>query len=121
MRFGLHQGGPDRKVHCDFCPDKENLAVKTCLKCDVSLCYEHIKDHLERAVFSNHPLVKPQLETLKRKCPVHADEAARYCKETRSYGCNLCAAELNMTKKVSLMVQTQLAVGFWSWDPRLKR
>lgn len=102
---------------CDCCPDKENLAVKTCMKCEVSLCNEHVKAHLERPAFADHPLVKPLLEILKRKCPVHRDEVMRkYCKESKSYVCNLCTMERkqqNMVNKmVSLVIQTRLSVSF---------
>lgn len=102
---------------CDCCPDKENLAVKTCMKCEVSLCNEHVKAHLERPAFADHPLVKPLLEILKRKCPVHRDEVMRkYCKESKSYVCNLCTMESkqqNMVNKmVSLVIQTRLSVSF---------
>lgn len=104
-------------MYCDCCPDKENLAVKTCMKCEVSLCNEHVKAHLERPAFADHPLVKPLLEILKRKCPVHRDEVMRkYCKESKSYVCNLCTMERkqqNMVNKmVSLVIQTRLSVSF---------
>lgn len=104
-------------MYCDCCPDKENLAVKTCMKCEVSLCNEHVKAHLERPAFADHPLVKPLLEILKRKCPVHRDEVMRkYCKESKSYVCNLCTMESkqqNMVNKmVSLVIQTRLSVSF---------
>lgn len=113
----MHQGGIHKNVYCDCCPDKENLAVKTCMKCEVSLCNEHVKAHLERPAFADHPLVKPLLEILKRKCPVHRDEVMRkYCKESKSYVCNLCTMESkqqNMVNKmVSLVIQTRLSVSF---------
>lgn len=112
----MHQGECDRNVYCDCCPDKENLAVKTCMKCEVSLCNEHLKHHLERPAFADHPLVKPLLEILKRKCPVHKDEVARhYCNKSGSYVCNLCTMESNqqnVSKLVSSIIQTRLSVSF---------
>lgn len=101
---------------CDCCPEKENLAEKTCVKCEVSFCNEHIKDHLTRAAFADHPLVKPLPEVLKRKCPVHRDEVARhYCGKSGSYVCKLCTTEsnqLNVAKMVSGVIQTPLEVSF---------
>lgn len=112
----MHQGRCDKNVYCDCCPDEENLAVKTCLKCEVSLCNEHLRHHLERPAFAHHTLVKPLLEILKRKCPVHKDEVARYyCKESMSYACNLCKMEgmqLNGNKLVSSIIRNQLSVRF---------
>lgn len=53
------------------------FAVKTCLKCEVSMCQEHIKPHLELPAFCEHPLTEPINDFWKRKCPDH-DEIYRY-------------------------------------------
>ncbi|KAM6948234.1 E3 ubiquitin-protein ligase Midline-1 [Aplochiton taeniatus] len=80
-------------VLCDHCQNEE-LAVKTCLKCEVSLCQEHIKIHYECPAYTGHPLVKPLHDLVNRKCPQHDDEVLRYyCTVSRSYVCNLCAVE----------------------------
>lgn len=114
----MHQGGPDRTVGCDCCPDKQNPAVKTCVKCEVSLCGEHVTDHLERPAFADHPLVKPLGGISKKKCPVHTEKVARhYCKESRRYVCNLCildSNQQNLTKVVSALLRSQLSVSFRS-------
>lgn len=51
-------------------------AVKTCLKCEVSMCQEHVKPHLELPAFREHPLTEPMNDFWKRKCPDH-DEMYR--------------------------------------------
>lgn len=53
------------------------LAVKTCLKCEVSMCQEHVKPHLELPAFREHPLTEPLNDFRKRKCLDH-DEIYRY-------------------------------------------
>lgn len=53
------------------------FAVKTCLKCEVSMCQEHVKPHLELPAFREHPLTEPMNDLWKRKCPDH-DEIYRY-------------------------------------------
>lgn len=53
------------------------FAVKTCLKCEVSMCQEHVKPHLELPAFREHPLTEPMNDFWKRKCPYH-DEIYRY-------------------------------------------
>lgn len=53
------------------------FAVKTCLKCEVSMCQEHVKPHLELPAFREHPLTEPMNDFWKRKCPDH-DEIYRY-------------------------------------------
>lgn len=52
------------------------FAVKTCLKCEVSMCQEHLKPHLELPAFRMHPLTEPMNDFWKRKCRDH-DEIYR--------------------------------------------
>uniref|UniRef100_H3CPP0 RING-type domain-containing protein n=2 Tax=Tetraodon nigroviridis TaxID=99883 RepID=H3CPP0_TETNG len=49
------------------------FAVKTCLKCEVSMCPEHVKPHLELPAFRGHPLTEPFNDFWKRKCPDHEE------------------------------------------------
>ncbi|XP_047444506.1 E3 ubiquitin/ISG15 ligase TRIM25-like [Mugil cephalus] len=101
-----------RVVYCDYCPEIKTLAVKTCLKCEVSLCKQHVKDHLELPVFTGHPLVKPLGDLLERKCSQHEDEVLRYyCSSSRRYICNICAMErkkFNAATDASTVLQRQL-------------
>lgn len=86
-------------VPCDYCPsapaeasgfgasasafqdgdDKQEdaarsgLAVKTCLKCEVSMCQQHVKPHLELPAFREHPLTEPVSDFWKRKCLDHEE------------------------------------------------
>lgn len=88
--------------------------MKTCVKCEVSLCVEHVKEHLERPAFADHPLVKPLRDISKRKCPVHRDQVVRrHGGQAGRYICNLCILESNhqnQTKLVSNVLRTQLQV-----------
>lgn len=94
----------DKKVYCDCCPGNTALAVKTCLKCEVSLCQTHVKSHQELPVYTGHPLVQPLSDLHERKCPQHEDEVLRYyCRTTRRYICNLCSLR---TKQKDLATQT---------------
>ncbi|XP_022052860.1 E3 ubiquitin/ISG15 ligase TRIM25-like [Acanthochromis polyacanthus] len=101
-----------RSVHCDCCQKKETPAVKTCLKCEVSLCTEHVRDHLELPVFTGHPLVQPLGDLLDRKCSQHKDQVLRYyCNSSRRYICNICALELkqlNAATEASTVLRRQL-------------
>lgn len=101
-------------VHCDCCPNRKTLAVKTCLKCELSLCKEHVKEHLELRAFTGHPLVPPLSDLLDRKCPQHEDAVLRYyCSSSRRYICNICTLEskqLSMASEASIVLRRQLTV-----------
>ncbi|XP_067331694.1 E3 ubiquitin/ISG15 ligase TRIM25-like isoform X1 [Channa argus] len=101
-----------KNVYCDFCSDENILAIKTCLKCEVSLCKEHVNPHLELQVFTGHPLVRPLGDLVERKCPQHKDEVLRYyCNASRRYICNICALESkqhNVATEASTVLRRQL-------------
>ncbi|XP_026990834.2 E3 ubiquitin/ISG15 ligase TRIM25-like isoform X1 [Tachysurus fulvidraco] len=88
------------EVCCDYCgPNitgdsaKRSRAVKTCLKCEVSMCPEHVKHHLELPAFSMHPLVEPLSDIRKRKCIEHDKMFRYYCMDDRKFLCNACTIE----------------------------
>ncbi|XP_036939930.1 E3 ubiquitin-protein ligase TRIM47-like [Acanthopagrus latus] len=101
-----------KNVFCDYCVTEKNPAFKTCLKCEVALCKEHIKDHMELPVFTGHPLVKPLGDLSERKCPQHEDAVLRYyCNASGRYICNMCALESkkqNMSTEASNVIRRQL-------------
>ncbi|XP_033993737.1 E3 ubiquitin/ISG15 ligase TRIM25-like isoform X6 [Trematomus bernacchii] len=101
-----------KSVYCDCCPEEKTLAFKTCLKCEVSLCKEHVKDHLELPVFTGHPLVSPLGDLLERKCPHHEDKVLRYyCNASMRYICNVCTLESkqhNLATEASSVLRRQL-------------
>ncbi|XP_024246983.1 E3 ubiquitin/ISG15 ligase TRIM25 isoform X2 [Oncorhynchus tshawytscha] len=96
-------------AYCDCCPEKQSLAVKTCLKCEVSLCQEHVQDHLQLPAYMGHPLVKPLGDLSRRRCPEHDDEVLRYyCSMSKTYICNICAMD---KKQMNLTVDTTNVLG----------
>ncbi|XP_061588750.1 E3 ubiquitin-protein ligase TRIM11 [Cololabis saira] len=86
------------QVPCDCCPPvaddgQPSAAVKTCLRCEVSLCASHLRPHLERPAFSNHLLVDPLGDISQRRCPAHLEVFRYYCVEERVYLCGDCLLE----------------------------
>ncbi|XP_042257992.1 uncharacterized protein LOC121889846 isoform X1 [Thunnus maccoyii] len=69
------------------------FAVKTCLKCEVSMCQEHLKPHLELPAFREHPLTEPMNDFWKRKCPDHDEIYRYYCMDDKMCVCNACTIE----------------------------
>ncbi|XP_059200632.1 E3 ubiquitin-protein ligase TRIM11 [Centropristis striata] len=83
------------EVLCDCCPpdaaeEQPPLAVKTCLRCEISLCAQHLKPHLERPAFSTHLLVDPLGDISQRRCPTHTEILRYYCVDERVYVCGDC-------------------------------
>ncbi|XP_061587226.1 E3 ubiquitin/ISG15 ligase TRIM25-like [Cololabis saira] len=114
--FRLNKRRREKKaesVYCDCCVESRVLAVKTCLKCEVSMCKEHVKGHVELPAFTGHPLVEPLSDLLERKCPQHQDEVLRfYCNSSRRYICNICALQSkqhgSMATEISAVLRRQM-------------
>ncbi|XP_040910476.1 E3 ubiquitin-protein ligase TRIM11 [Toxotes jaculatrix] len=88
----------DGEVLCDCCPPEAeegqtSVAVKTCLRCEVSLCAEHLQPHLERPAFKTHLLVDPLGDLSQRRCPTHTEIFRYYCADERAYVCGDCLLE----------------------------
>ncbi|XP_033961398.1 E3 ubiquitin/ISG15 ligase TRIM25 [Pseudochaenichthys georgianus] len=99
----VQQGKSVSAVPCDYCPAAAEeasgpppgrcFAVKTCLKCEVSMCQEHVKPHLELPAFREHPLTEPMNDLWKRKCPDHDEIYRYYCMDDKMCVCNACTIE----------------------------
>uniref|UniRef100_S4RSB8 RING-type domain-containing protein n=1 Tax=Petromyzon marinus TaxID=7757 RepID=S4RSB8_PETMA len=60
-------------VVCDTCDDRMTRGVKTCLRCEMSLCEFHLKPHLKNPKFKDHVLVAPIVNVEERRCKKHED------------------------------------------------
>ena len=61
-----------------------------CLKCEVSMCKEHLKPHMELPAFRGHPLVEPHADLRVRRCPQHEEAFRYYCVEEQVCLCSSC-------------------------------
>ncbi|XP_048416014.1 zinc-binding protein A33-like isoform X2 [Stegostoma tigrinum] len=77
-------------VLCNYCTEKLRPAVKTCLKCEASMCPEHLRHHTESSVFKSHLLVDPTADISQWKCSEHQELLKIYCKEDKVCVCTLC-------------------------------
>ncbi|XP_040009767.1 E3 ubiquitin/ISG15 ligase TRIM25-like [Xiphias gladius] len=89
---------PDTKpesmqVFCDHCIDEQSPAVKTCLKCEVSLCSGHLKRHNEKESFKIHALVEPPNETGMKGCAIHQRPLEYFCFSDMTSLCTTCLIE----------------------------
>ncbi|KAM4737952.1 E3 ubiquitin/ISG15 ligase TRIM25 [Anableps anableps] len=83
----------DTAVFCDHCIDVKSPAVKTCLKCEVSLCFRHLQKHNERESFKAHSLVEPVKELGLKACPVHNLPLEYFCSNDMRSLCTTCFVE----------------------------
>ncbi|XP_054245360.1 E3 ubiquitin/ISG15 ligase TRIM25-like [Indicator indicator] len=92
---GQHEdGSEDGKavVLCDFCLEKSQPAVKTCLMCDAYLCQAHLSKHSATASQQDHVLVEVGTGSVaeERRCQEHGKLLECYCRDEKLYICLLC-------------------------------
>ncbi|XP_071331605.1 E3 ubiquitin/ISG15 ligase TRIM25-like [Trachinotus anak] len=97
-RAATLQRQPDTKpermeVFCDQCIDEQSLAVKTCLKCEVSLCSRHLQKHNERESFKTHPMVEPLNDIGVKGCTLHQRLFEYFCSNDMTLLCPTCLTE----------------------------
>ncbi|XP_007258099.2 E3 ubiquitin/ISG15 ligase TRIM25 [Astyanax mexicanus] len=99
-RFACPQCQEDQAVvACDCCPEENGeagsacSAVKSCLRCEVSLCEQHLQPHLQCPAYSTHLLVDPLMDMSHRRCPAHREVFRYYCLDDREYICADCILE----------------------------
>ncbi|XP_038150745.1 E3 ubiquitin/ISG15 ligase TRIM25-like [Cyprinodon tularosa] len=83
----------DDTIVCDHCIDHQSPAVKTCLKCEVSLCSRHLQKHNEKEAFKSHSLVDPLKEFGMKACPVHNLPLEYFCSNEMMSLCATCFIE----------------------------
>ncbi|XP_072896708.1 E3 ubiquitin-protein ligase TRIM11-like isoform X2 [Hemitrygon akajei] len=77
-------------VPCSYCTKKKRSAVKSCLRCQVSMCSTHHELH-SNAMLKSHPLTDPTADTAMEKCTVHQKPLEIYCKDDSVCVCTFCA------------------------------
>ncbi|XP_056156260.1 E3 ubiquitin/ISG15 ligase TRIM25 [Lampris incognitus] len=84
-------------LQCDMCPaDHPSPARKTCMKCEISMCVQHLQAHLTTPVLlQTHPLTEPiaLAGDAGTKCPQHGKLLEYYCLDDLVNVCVSCAIE----------------------------
>ncbi|XP_062372769.1 tripartite motif-containing protein 16-like [Sardina pilchardus] len=82
-------------VLCDICLDAQVPAMKTCLKCEISMCAQHLQAHLTTPILlQTHPLTKPTAPgALSSCCPEHGKLLEYYCLDDCTCVCVSCSIE----------------------------
>ncbi|XP_068129086.1 E3 ubiquitin/ISG15 ligase TRIM25-like [Hyperolius riggenbachi] len=74
-------------VFCTYCVDSAVPAVKTCLHCEASLCYKHLRTHSKSP---EHVITDPTTSLRNRKCSVHKKILEYYCTQDNICICVSC-------------------------------
>lgn len=77
----------EAEVSCTYCMQLPVPAVKTCLRCDASLCEKHLNGHNQSP---DHVLVEPTVSFHFQKCKVHNEVLKYYCPEDDAVICTSC-------------------------------
>ncbi|KAM6949554.1 tripartite motif-containing protein 16 [Aplochiton taeniatus] len=86
-------------VLCDMCTEDRKPALKTCMKCEMSMCVRHLQAHLDTPfLLQTHPLTEPLAPADTglggaTKCPHHGKLLEYYCLDDRTTVCVSCAIE----------------------------
>ncbi|KAM4536278.1 uncharacterized protein PAE49_020935 [Odontesthes bonariensis] len=78
-----------------MCTDEDRKpARKTCMKCEISMCVQHLQAHLTTPVLlQTHPLTEPVALDGNTKCPQHGKLLEYYCLDDMTCVCVSCAIE----------------------------
>ncbi|XP_075066851.1 E3 ubiquitin-protein ligase TRIM39-like [Mixophyes fleayi] len=74
-------------IFCTYCVHSPVPALKTCIKCEASLCDIHCKKHNKSA---EHVLIDPTTSMEKRKCSIHDEMLKYFCTEDAACICVSC-------------------------------
>ncbi len=82
-------------ILCDMCTEEDRKpARKTCMKCEISMCVQHLQAHLTTPVLlQTHPLTEPMALCGTTKCPHHGKLVEYYCLDDLTCVCVSCAIE----------------------------
>ncbi|XP_075061648.1 E3 ubiquitin-protein ligase TRIM11-like [Mixophyes fleayi] len=78
----------ETEIICSYCVHSPVPALKTCLRCEASLCDIHCKTHNKSA---EHVLIDPTTSLQKRKCSIHDEILKYYCSEDAACICVSCS------------------------------
>ncbi|XP_061565996.1 tripartite motif-containing protein 16 [Cololabis saira] len=84
-----------QSILCDMCIGEDRKpARKTCMKCEISMCVQHLQAHLTTPVLlQTHPLAEPMALDASTKCPQHGKLLEYFCLDDMTCVCVSCAIE----------------------------
>ncbi|XP_067301577.1 E3 ubiquitin-protein ligase TRIM39-like isoform X2 [Pseudorasbora parva] len=115
----LNPGEPE--VFCDFCDERKQKAVKTCLTCQSSYCDSHLEPHLRVPRLKKHKLINAVENLEDYICQKHERPLELFCRDDQTCVCLFCTEGEHKThntvpieeesrEKKNQLVQTQIDV-----------
>ncbi|XP_067301578.1 E3 ubiquitin-protein ligase TRIM39-like [Pseudorasbora parva] len=115
----LNLGEPE--VFCDFCGERKQKAVKTCLTCPSSYCETHLEPHLSVPRLKKHKLINAVENLEDYICQKHERPLELFCRDDQTCVCLFCTEgehrnhnivpiEEESQKKKNQLVQNQIDV-----------
>ncbi|XP_056093396.1 E3 ubiquitin-protein ligase TRIM39-like isoform X2 [Rhinichthys klamathensis goyatoka] len=111
----------ESEVFCDFCSERKQKAVKTCLTCQSSYCDSHLKPHRSVECLKKHTLINAVENLEDYICQKHERPLELFCRDDQTCVCLSCTEGEHRThntvpieeesrEKKARLVQTQTDV-----------
>ncbi|XP_077074119.1 E3 ubiquitin-protein ligase TRIM39-like [Siphateles boraxobius] len=113
----------ESEVFCDFCDERKQKAVKTCLTCQCSYCDSHLEPHLRVPRLKKHTLINAVENLEDYICQKHERPLELFCCDDQTCVCvclsctggehmthNTVPIEEESREKKNQLVQTQIDV-----------
>ncbi|XP_051735956.1 nuclear factor 7, ovary-like isoform X3 [Ctenopharyngodon idella] len=78
------------KVFCDFCDERKQKAVKSCLTCQSSYCVSHLELHLSVPRLKKHTLINAVENLEDYICQKHERPLEMFCRDDQTCVCLFC-------------------------------
>ncbi|XP_048034636.1 E3 ubiquitin-protein ligase TRIM39-like [Megalobrama amblycephala] len=80
----------ESKVFCDFCDERKQKAVKSCLMCQSSYCVSHLELHLRVPCLKKHTLINAVENLDDYICQKHERPLEMFCRDDQTCVCLFC-------------------------------
>ncbi|XP_051735981.1 zinc-binding protein A33-like [Ctenopharyngodon idella] len=111
----------ESEVFCDFCDERKQKAVKSCLTCQSSYCVSHLEPHLRVSRLKKHKLINAVENLEDYICQKHERPLEMFCRDDQTCVCLFCTEGEHRThntvpieeesrEKKDQLVQTQTDV-----------
>ncbi|XP_048015942.1 E3 ubiquitin-protein ligase TRIM39-like [Megalobrama amblycephala] len=80
----------ESKVFCDFCDERKQKAVKSCLTCQSSYCDDHLELHLRVPRLMKHKLISAVENLEDYICQKHKRPLEMFCRDDQTCVCLSC-------------------------------